>query len=124
MFWVVPVNDTKTISFHSWFLPMSDDMADAERKSKIGQLEAFMYHFGKNDPLYHASKVSLQDQFACISQGPITDRTQEHLGRSDVGVTLLRRLVREAAQELDAGRPPRGQLRRETGEIIRFDNVF
>lgn len=124
MFWVVPINDTRTVSFHSWFLPMSDDISDDERKSKIAQLESFMYHFGKNDPLYHSSKVSHQDQFACISQGPIADRTQEHLGRSDVGVTLLRRLLREAVQELDAGRAPRGQVRSEPGEIMRFDNVF
>jgi len=124
MFWVVPINDTKTISFHSWFLPMAEDLPAEDRKSKIAQLEAFMYHFGKNDPLYHASKVSLQDQFACISQGSITDRTQEHLGKSDVGVTLLRRLIREAVQELDAGRPPRGQLREPRSDIICFDNVF
>jgi len=124
MFWVVPVNDTKTVSFHSWFLPMSEELPDEDRKSKIAQLEAFMYHFGNNDPLYHASKVSLQDQFACMSQGPITDRTQEHLGRSDVGVTLLRRLIREAVQELDAGRHPRGQLRSAPSDILRFDNVF
>lgn len=124
MFWVVPVNNTKTVSFHSWFLPMADDISDEERKAKISQLESFMYHFGKNDPIYHASKVSLQDQFACVSQGAITDRTQEHLGRSDVGVTLLRRLIREAVQELDAGRIPRGQLRNPSNDIIRFDNVF
>ena len=124
MFWVVPVNDTKTVSFHSWFLPMADDISDEERKAKISQLESFMYHFGKNDPIYHASKVSLQDQFACVSQGAISDRTQEHLGRSDVGVTLLRRLIREAVQELDAGRIPRGQLRNASNDIIRFDNVF
>ena len=124
IFWVVPVNDQKTISFHSWFLPMPKDISDEERTAKMSQLEAFMYHFGKNDPLYHASQVSLQDQFACISQGVITDKTQEHLGKSDVGVTLLRRLIREAVQDLDAGRVPRGQLRNASADIIRFDNVF
>jgi phenylpropionate dioxygenase-like ring-hydroxylating dioxygenase large terminal subunit len=124
MFWVVPVNDKKTVSFHSWFLPMSEDISEEERQAKVKQLEAFMYFFGKDDPLYHASKVSLQDQFACVSQGVITDRTQEHLGKSDVGVTLLRRLIREAVLELDAGRNPRGQMRTPTNDILRFDNVF
>jgi hypothetical protein len=103
---------------------MADDISEDERKTKIHELEAFLYYFGKDDPLYHASKVALQDKFACESQGAITDRTQEHLGKSDVGLTLLRRLIREAVQELDAGRIPRGQLRNAPNEIIRFDNVF
>jgi 5,5'-dehydrodivanillate O-demethylase len=124
MFWVVPVNATKTHSFHSWFLPFAPDISEREKLEKIEQLDRFMYHFGKSDPLYHSSKVSHQDQFACISQGTITDRTQEHLGTSDVGVSLLRRLIREAAEDFDAGRRPRGRLDQSPAEVIRFDNVF
>ena len=39
--------------------------------------------------------VEGQDMMAWVTQGPITDRTVEHLGRSDVGVTLLRRMFKE-----------------------------
>ena len=40
--------------------------------------------------------VDGQDMMAWVTQGPVTDRTVKHLGRSDIGVTmLLRRMFKE-----------------------------
>ena len=75
-----------------------------------------------SDPVHHATKIMLQDRFACASQGEIVDRMQEHLGKSDVGVIALRRLFQEALKDASEGRAPRGVLR-QTPDMLRFDNV-
>ncbi len=49
--------------------------------------------------------VEGQDIMAWVTQGAITDRTTEHLGRSDIGVAMLRKMFREqmdrVANDLD-----------------------
>ena len=50
--------------------------------------------------------VEGQDMMAWVTQGPITDRTVEHLGRSDVGVTMLRRMFKEQMARVAARRGP------------------
>ena len=122
MFWVVPINNIQTLSIHSWFLPLTEEMPQLERESKIARLKKFLYEMDASDPLRHATKIMQQDKFACASQGEIADRTQEHLAQSDLGVMMLRRLFREAIRDASAGRSPRGVLR-EAPEVLRFDNV-
>jgi phthalate 4,5-dioxygenase len=46
------------------------------------------------------------DRFATESQGPISDRTREHLGASDRGVVAMRRQMLNAIEEMRAGREP------------------
>lgn len=50
----------------------------------------------------------VSEQDACIqdSQGLIADRTQEHLGPTDMGVIRFRRLILDAARGLARGEPP------------------
>lgn len=50
----------------------------------------------------------VSEQDACIqdSQGLIADRTQEHLGPTDMGVIRFRRLILDAARALAKGDPP------------------
>ena len=40
------------------------------------------------------------------SQGPIADRTREHLGPTDLGIMHFRKLVMEAARALQQGEAP------------------
>jgi 5,5'-dehydrodivanillate O-demethylase len=49
--------------------------------------------------------VNTQDYIAQVGQGSITDRAREHLGRSDVGVILLRKMWRKELEALAKGRP-------------------
>jgi 5,5'-dehydrodivanillate O-demethylase oxygenase subunit len=44
-----------------------------------------------------------QDIMAWVTQGAITDRTAEHLGTSDIGVTMLRRMFRENMAAVEEG---------------------
>jgi 5,5'-dehydrodivanillate O-demethylase len=47
--------------------------------------------------------VRTQDGVAVVGQGTIADRSREHLGASDAGVVLLRRIWRRELQRLDRG---------------------
>lgn len=124
MFWITPVDDTRTQSFHSWFIPLSDDMPEDERRKKIQRLEAFLYELDDSDPLFHATKINVQDKFAAASQGEISPREFEHLGTTDVGVILMRRLLRQSLRDVQEGKDPRGVLRERSNDILHFENVF
>ena len=50
--------------------------------------------------------VEGQDIMAWVTQGAITDRTTEHLGRSDIGVAMLRKMFRDQMDAVAAGRGP------------------
>ena len=50
--------------------------------------------------------VSEQDAAVQDSQGPIADRTREHLGPTDLGIMHFRKLMMEAARALQNGEAP------------------
>ena len=54
---------------------------------------------------------------AWVSQGTITDRSQEHLGRSDQGVAMLRKMFKEAMAAVEDGEDPPGVVR-EKHDVI------
>ena len=43
--------------------------------------------------------INIHDQFACESPGRIADRTKEHLGATDKGIILYRRMLLEAIEK-------------------------
>jgi hypothetical protein len=50
--------------------------------------------------------VSEQDAAVQDSQGPIADRTREHLGPTDLGIMHFRKVVMDAARALQQGSAP------------------
>jgi phthalate 4,5-dioxygenase oxygenase subunit len=50
--------------------------------------------------------INVHDQWAVESPGAILDRTQEHLGKSDVGIVRYRKLLRAGIQALKDGAGP------------------
>ena len=66
--------------------------------------------FGE-DGRHRTDYVEGQDIMAWVTQGPVTDRTVEHLGRSDVGVTMLRRMFKAEMTKVAAGEDPLGVIR-------------
>jgi hypothetical protein len=50
--------------------------------------------------------VSEQDAAVQDSQGPIADRSREHLGPTDLGILHFRKFVMDAARALEAGEAP------------------
>ena len=52
------------------------------------------------------------------SQGPIADRTREHLGPTDLGIMHFRKLVMESARALQQGERP-AQLKHQDRYAVR-----
>jgi phthalate 4,5-dioxygenase len=52
--------------------------------------------------------LNTQDYAVQEGMGPICDRSKEHLGTSDRAIIVARRLLRDAADDVIAGRQPRG----------------
>src|SRR5579871_3928214 len=55
--------------------------------------------------------VDRQDEMAWIEQGPITDRTTEHLASSDKGIMLYRKVLIENIEKVQRGEDPMGLVR-------------
>ena len=102
----VPVDDTHTQVFRVSFLPNDTDRspADAEVPLRYSKL--------KTDARdYDMTMVSAQDSMAWETQGPLMDRTQEHLGVEDEGIIELRKLLREQIERVQQGFEPMGIVR-------------
>lgn len=54
---------------------------------------------------------SAQDPAAWITQGPIADRSQEHLGRSDRGIILFRQMLEDNIRLVEQGKDPMNTFR-------------
>ncbi len=50
--------------------------------------------------------INVHDQWACESQGPIQDRTREHLGASDKAIVSYRRLLAGEIEKVAKGETP------------------
>ncbi|HEY3118625.1 MAG TPA: Rieske 2Fe-2S domain-containing protein [Chloroflexota bacterium] len=58
-----------------------------------------------------ADNNSGQDNYAWVSQGPVTPRWTEHLGESDKGIILYRRLLAEQMRIVEDGADPMNTFR-------------
>ena len=71
--------------------------------------------------------INIHDQWACESQGPIQDRTREHLGTSDKAITSYRRLLAAEIEKNANGGTPLMHLDTKAAAEIRgpvsFDGV-
>jgi 5,5'-dehydrodivanillate O-demethylase len=101
----VPVDDTHTQVYRVNFIPNNTD------RSPVDQDPPYEYRPLKTDGQYHWDVVSAQDSMAWETQGPITDRTQEHLGHADRGIVMFRKLLREQIEIVQKGGEPMGVFR-------------
>nr|ART90050.1 alpha-ketoglutarate-dependent taurine dioxygenase [uncultured bacterium] len=134
MVWVVPMDDHQSVEWEVLFAPF-----DAEGKPthfkydadpalyKIEPPKPFAEYVtpGANGyPDYEASGacgatvILRQDTVIQASQGVIQPREHEHLGTSDRGVILLRKILKEAIDAVARGDDPRGVVRDDQTEII------
>jgi 5,5'-dehydrodivanillate O-demethylase len=66
--------------------------------------------------------VLAQDVMAWETQGPVTDRSQEHLGSADKGVVKFRRLISDQIDLVEAGKAPLGTVKdADKGRLIELD---
>lgn len=97
--WRTPVDDTHTLILSVTFTPFIDG-----RAPQLPEGLTF-------DITEQLTNHRLQDYQAICSQGEITDRSVEHLGGSDAGITLLRKLVKEGISAVQRGEDPKGVWR-------------
>ncbi len=103
--WAVPVDDTHSLyigftGFNSASDP--DGRLDAEtigvgKLNLIGQTADRPYVERQREP---------GDYDAIVSQGPVANRQAEHLGTTDRGVVLFRRLLARGIKEVEDGAAP------------------
>ena len=105
----VPVDDTHTL--HLWFnayLPPAGAVVPEHLRAKV-----HTYDVPYRDAQGHfiMDNIDGQDMMAWVTQGAIADRTQEHLGASDKGVALYRRVLKREMKKVQEGLDPIGVLR-------------
>jgi len=110
--WRVPIDDTNTMHFTLYFAPLIDGKAAKipPDQSEKGLLDSVHGQYRWDEETGWIARGD-QDRCAQESQGAIFDRTQEHLGVSDEGVILLRRMFKQSIEAVQRGEDPVGIIR-------------
>ena len=115
----LPVDDTHTRIFFIAFMPDADGRSIAQSDAEIPV--SYLPHPMRPDGWYDLSTFMYQDLMAWETQGLRVDRSNELLGASDRGVTMLRKLLREQIDVVEAGGEPIGVIRDPAiNEMISF----
>ena len=105
----VPVDNTHTM--HIWYnayLPPADAVVPAQLRDR---LHLYDVPFKDAHGNFIVDSVDNQDMMAWITQGPIANRALEHLGASDKGIALYRRVLRRELKKIEDGIEPMGVVR-------------
>lgn len=116
--WHVPVDDTHCYwyaIFTSFTEPVNKQRMRDQRlqlyelpdyKSRKNKLNNYGYDVNEQLTSTYTGMgddINVHDQWAVESQGPIQDRTREHLGTTDKGIIAYRRMLVEAIESTLAG---------------------
>lgn len=118
MVFKVPVDDENHIHYELRAIPLVGDrgrtwvderremraQAERDRPAIVRAILAGELGLSDVDPM-RVDFVMLEDEIAQAGQGTIADRGAEHLGRSDRGVFLLRKIWQRELKNLAEGRP-------------------
>jgi 5,5'-dehydrodivanillate O-demethylase oxygenase subunit len=107
--WRVPVDDETTLSIGWFFEPVPTDRRPY-RQERVPYWTSPVRDEATGR--WVTSHIMNQDFVAWVGQGVLSDREEEHLGRSDRGVALMRRWLSEQADVVARGEDPKG-LRRD-----------
>lgn len=112
----VPVDDTRTRVFVVEFIPSATETSSPHQEYPYEYLP-----LKAPDGTYHTDIIHAQDSLAWETQGQITDRSREHLGASDRGVVMFRKLLREQIEIVRNGGDPLGTIRdHQKNQMIDF----
>src|SRR5262245_633176 len=114
----VPVDDTNCFwysMFTSFAKPVDKEEMRRQRIKTIVPPEYRSKYNKSNNYGFNATEqrretytgmghdINVHDQFAVESQGPISDRTQEHLGKADRAISTYRRMLIDAIDKVEKG---------------------
>ena len=111
--WTVPVDDTHTmnIGFNHWDETNPPDEDKYLAGTDFGQMP---------DRPYGERQRLPGDYDAQVSIGPISIHAREHLGATDRGVSMFRKLLRKDIRDLKAGIDPMRPAQKQAGPIRTF----
>jgi 5,5'-dehydrodivanillate O-demethylase oxygenase subunit len=116
--WRVPVDDLQYVSFNLNMVHLDAEDAQRYKAARADVFAKASATAAELAPDVLAGKtviedvkhripdvVRLQDDVVLVAQGVIPDRSQDHLGRSDVGVILLRKIWRRELEAMAKQQP-------------------
>jgi 5,5'-dehydrodivanillate O-demethylase oxygenase subunit len=101
----VPTDDHNTL--HIYYGMKKREPGEAPQELVVERQEVMWDERG----LVDAPKVIMQDEMGWIGQGPVSDRTLEHLVTSDKGVMMYHNMLLENIEKVERGEDPIGVVR-------------
>ena len=112
-----PIDDFNTQIFQFRFRPIHDGSTAAQPEDPPVEFVGTRNEAGD----FHMEDFTSQDHMAWETQGPMADRAKEHLGESDRGIILFRKLLKDQVRAVETGKDPPGINRDpEKDEVIRL----
>lgn len=120
LFWRVPVDDESCVSYVVDYFPMFGEQADAYKSRRRETFDTGLAGLNETAAGVLRGKMQLEEMDANLStykmfwiedytvqvgQRPISEERDEHLGRQDAGLIMLRKLWRRELKALADGRP-------------------
>jgi 5,5'-dehydrodivanillate O-demethylase len=106
--WRVPIDDENTLSVTWAFNRVPRDREPYVQDRIPGWYGPIR---DRNTGRWISSHVMNQDFIAWAGQGTIADRTKEHLGKSDVGILMLRKRFLKDLELIASGKDPKAVIR-------------
>ncbi len=120
----IPMDDTHTGILYVIYTPTADGKPNGQKEvpyKYIGPIKEPYDDYGFLRYQHHMKTFASQDGMAWETQGPMADRTKEHLASSDKGVVMLRQLLRIQLEKIKKGEDPIGVIRDpEKNKMIEF----
>ena len=114
----VPMDDTHTL--HLWYTSYVPPKGAKFPPHLLDKVYTYEVPYLDKNGDYILDNVDAQDITAWITQGAIADRTKEHLGASDNGIALYRRVLRREIKKVEEGVDPMFTFR-SPAENVRID---
>jgi 5,5'-dehydrodivanillate O-demethylase len=123
--WRVPIDDTTMLSLKIDRVGKYDERIREREKDMInpGELarQVMACELTLDDiDQYHPMLPVVQDTVTCGGQGIIADRKAEHLGASDRGIVMLRKIWSRELAALKEGRPLKDWRRPDGNKLLAF----
>lgn len=113
----VPIDDENTLHFwYHAYVPPSGANVPPRLLDRVHIHDVPI----KDGNKYRIDHVDGQDMMAWLTQGRIADRTNESLGKSDVGIAMYRRMLKQQIRKVQEGHDPIGTLR-DPAQNVRID---
>lgn len=106
--WRMPIDDVATRTFTLKFFPNAKGKRGNEEKQTRPKPPPLMRGTHRR---WDMASINGQDNAAQVSQGAIANRSREHLGHSDRGVILVRKLWKTAVEMALRGEAPPNLIR-------------